>query len=260
MKRFYLPLVLLLMLGGLAACLPAATPLPPLPTDTPPPPTETPTPTVVWFPPTPTFTPLPTIVQSQAITPTVALIPETGERLFSDDFTDPSLWTLGVSPAGSVALSQQELTLAVSQEGGYLYSVRRKTELGNFYAEITASPSLCKDSDEYGLLLRVSPSMEFFRFSLTCDGQARVDRYLSGRASSPQPLTLTGSVPPGAPSVSRLAVSSIDKEMRFFVNGDYLFSVSDSSLIGGTLGVFARSNGDTPVTVNFSDLVVYRAR
>jgi hypothetical protein len=44
--------------------------------------------------------------------------------------------------------------------------------------------------------------------------------------------------------------------MRFFLNGRYQFSVSDRNYLSGTLGVFARSLGDTPVTVTFSDLVV----
>jgi hypothetical protein len=45
--------------------------------------------------------------------------------------------------------------------------------------------------------------------------------------------------------------------MRFFVNDEYQFSASDPVFTGGVLGAFARSAGDTPVTVSFSDLHVY---
>jgi hypothetical protein len=44
--------------------------------------------------------------------------------------------------------------------------------------------------------------------------------------------------------------------MRFFINGQYQFTVRDPSFPSGALGVFARSQGETAVTVNFSDLVV----
>ena len=44
--------------------------------------------------------------------------------------------------------------------------------------------------------------------------------------------------------------------MRFFINDEYQFSVRDPLLASGRLGVFARSAGDTAVTVNFSNLVV----
>ena len=106
-------------------------------------------------------------------------------------------------------------------------------------------------------MIRVSPSLELFRFALTCDGRARVDRYYREVASSPQPLEYFGAVPPGAPSRSLLAVWALGREMRFYANGEYLFSVRDSTLAGGSLGLYARAAGDGALTVNFSELSVY---
>jgi hypothetical protein len=131
--------------------------------------------------------------------------------------------------------------------------------LSDFYAEIKASPSICRDGDEYGFLLRVSSSLDFYRFSLTCDGQTRVDKFIKGNASSPQPLTMSGAVPPGAPSNSQLAVWAVGKEMRFFANGEHLFTVYEPTLPSGGIGVFARASGEDDVTVSYSNLVVYEA-
>ena len=44
--------------------------------------------------------------------------------------------------------------------------------------------------------------------------------------------------------------------MRLFLNGRYQFSVTDRASASGAFGVFVRSNGDTPVTITFSDLQV----
>jgi hypothetical protein len=44
--------------------------------------------------------------------------------------------------------------------------------------------------------------------------------------------------------------------MRFFINDQYQFTVNDPLLPSGNIGVFARSIGETAVTVNFSDLIV----
>lgn len=247
---------LLLMILGLAACLQAPTPLPPLPTATPLPPTNTPTPTVVWFSPTATFTPFPT--PTQALTPTLDTRPQYGALILSDDFSQTDPWTLGRTTTGSLAIALNELTVAVAQPGGYLFSVRQQPSLTNFYVEITASPSLCRGQDEYGMLLRYAPSKNFYRFSLSCDGQVRLDRFYNGIASSPQPWMLSGAVPPGAPSSSRMAVLAVGKEMRFYVNDQFVFSVNDPAIPTGNLGVFARSAGDTVVTVNFSDLKIYQ--
>ena len=243
----------LLLAAGMAACLPVTAE--PLPSETPTPLilTETPTPTIVWFPPTPTTTVFPTPI----ITPTMAASLLAGELIWQDDFNDPAQWILGQTASTSVALGVDELTLALDQPGAYLYTLRQDGDLADFYLEIDASPSLCRGPDEYGLLLRVSPSMDFYRFSLTCDGQLRLDKYYQGKASSPQPLMYSGAVPPGAPSTSRLGVWAKGKELRFYVNGEYQFTINDPSLMSGGLGVFIRSNGEDALTVSFSDLQVY---
>lgn len=238
-----------LVLGG---CLPAGTPLP-LPTNTPYP-TDTPPPTLtpVWFPPTATPTPFPT----PEIIPTEDLITDLGEVILRDNFSTAENWQLGHLPAGNIALGKNELTIAIHEGHAYIASLREQPELVDFYVEITANPTLCRGEDEYGLLFRASSESDFYRFSLSCDGRVRVDRVLSGTPSSPQPWAYSAAVPAGAPSISQLAIWARGKELRFFVNDMYQFSVSDPSLPSGSLGVFARSSGEQAVTVNFSDLVI----
>ena len=209
-------------------------------------------PTVVWFPPTSTFTPFPT----RALTPTPDQRPGLGEVLLVDDFTNPDDWELARTTDGNIAIGKNELTIAIASPKTSLISVRRGLVLADFYAEITASPSLCRGLDEYGLLLRVSEKRDYYRFSLSCDGQARLDRVVGQQATSPQPWVPSGAIPPGAPSRSPLAVWEVGAEMRFFDNDEYLFTVRDPLLPSGTLGVFARSTSDMAVTVNFSELVI----
>jgi hypothetical protein len=262
MKKLMLITGVMVLAGGLAVllagCLPQATPLPPLPTDTPLPPTASPTATIVWFPPTATYTPLPPV--TPVLTPTLDTRPGYGTAIFSDDFSKPELWALGRTGAGSAALGQSELSLVVTQPRGYLFSLRQETALSDFYLEITASPSICRGADEYGLLVRLVSLQDFLRFGLNCRGEARLDRLSGGDASSPYPPEVSGAVPPGAPSSTRLGVWALGKEVRFYANGQHLFTVSDPVLQVGGLGVYARASGDDSVTVNFSDLDVYQAR
>jgi len=216
--------------------------------------TNTPTPTVIWFPPTATTTPLPpTLVPS----PTAELRPGVGSIILEDHFNDAEFWLISQTITSTVGLGDHELTLALSQPKGYLYSVRTEPHFNNFYAEITASPSLCSGEDQYGLLLRFNSASSFYRFSLSCNGQLRLDRIVGSTASSPQGWLLSSSVPSAAPSRSRLGVWMLGKEMRFFVNDRFQFAVSDPMLTSGAIGVFVRSGGETAVTVNFSDFIVY---
>jgi len=182
--------------------------------------------------------------------------PKTGRILLEDNFTVEDEWTLTKSQSGSVAYGKSELTIAIGETNAYLFSIREEPILTDFYLEITAEPSLCSNTDEYGVLFRVSPTIDYYRFSLSCDGRVRLDRIIGDKASSPQAWLLSGAVPPGAPSSSVIGISAIGSELSFFVNGQYQFSVRDPSLTSGGLGVFARSTNKKALTVNFSSLVV----
>ena len=241
-----LPFILIV----LTACLPTPAVTPP-PTETAAP-TRTPTPTVVWFPATDTPTPPPTVIP----TSTPEMRPGVGSILLTDDFSTAETWLVGEMPKGSAALGVDELTLALVQPKGYIFSFRDQPTFDNFYLEIIASPSLCTGLDEYGLLLRYNSPSDFYRFSLSCNGQTRLDRIVGGGASSPQPWKPSTSVPSAAPSRSRLGVWAVGPEMRFFINDEFQFAISDRMLARGMIGVFARSAGNTAVTVSFSDLVV----
>ncbi len=245
-----------ILLLGFASCLPKPVQILQIPTETISP-SETPTSTIVWFPPTATFTPLPHSTLAP-ITPS-DVRPNFGELIFQDNFDQPDLWQNGKMSAGSVVFGISELSLGVSQPQGYLVSMRRNTSLADFYLEVTVNPSICRAEDEYGILFRVTPTSDFFRFGANCVGEARVDRFLSGLASAPQPPALNGVIPPGAPSSTRLGIWASGKEMRFYANGEFLFVIRDPSLTAGGLGVYVRASGQNAVSVNFSNLSVYQA-
>ncbi len=225
----------------------------PLATATPRPPTATliPTATVLWFPPSATPSPRPTFAPS----PTKAMLVGLGPLLFRDTFTSPDSWTTAASDQGSAAISRRRLTLAV-QPGIYLISLQQELTLSDFYAEITARPSLCRGADEYGMLFRAS-AVAYYRYALACDGTVRLERISVSERHVLIPTTPSGDAPRGAPGEVRLGVWAAGEEMRFFLNGHYQFSAWDPNLPSGTLGVFVRAAGETPVTVVFTDLVVY---
>ena len=57
-----------------------------------------------------------------------------------------------------------------------------------------------------------------------------------------------------------MAVWAVGKNIYYYANGEFIFSVHDPSLPVGGLGVFVRAAGEDMVTVNFSDLSIYAAR
>jgi hypothetical protein len=212
--------------------------------------TATPTETIVWFPPSATATQL--AVPTYTGTPEMS--PGIGRIIVEDNFSDEDVWDIATSETASASISHNRLSLTV-KPGYYLASMRRELPLTDFYAEITARPSLCRGEDNYGVVVRGVGS-SFYRFVLACNGQIRAERIAGGTRLAIHDPVLSGDAP-AAPGEVRIGVWAVGAEMRLFLNGRYQFTVIEGTFPVGAFGAFVRSAGETPVTVTFSDLAVY---
>jgi hypothetical protein len=241
--------ILLIFLSACSGLVPLPTPTPTLVPET-----KTPSPTIVWFPPTDT----PTIFPTQIILATPEQRPGLGELLFTDTFDQPDLWSTSASSQASAAVSRNRLILSISGQGPLnIASLRNQPVLGDFYAEASVKLSLCGDKDQFGMLFRVAPGENYYRFVISCDGQTRFERRLSG---STQPLVNwqpSGDAPVAAPAEVTIGVWAVVGEMRLFLNDHYQFSVRDPMFRSGTLGFFVYASGVDPITASFSNLTVY---
>ena len=246
MKKSWIILPIIL----LSACLSVSTPEPlPTPTQTAVP---SPTSTIEWFPSSPTPEQLPTI----AVTPTQEFMSEIGEIIFQDEFFSSDGWTVPQTDRGQINITNGEIVIIINEPKSLLVGTLEKPDLQDFYAEITANPVLCTGRDEYGFLFRVFGRNQYYRFALSCDGEVRLDKIGGAGTLVLYPWTRSASVPPGAPSVSKLEVIALQDEIRVFINGDPQFTIIDQGLSLGSFGVYARSAGETAVTISFSDLIV----
>jgi len=244
----FLDLILIAGLGSSCAFLDAlnAPPLPILATETP-----QPTPTIVWFPASAT----PTLgASSTQKPPTPEMRPGLGTTTLTDDFSDSSLWDTVTSDQASAEINDNRLILS-AQSMIYMISLRHELVASDYYAEITARPSLCLGDDAYGLLVRAN-AVAYYRFSLACNGTAYAERISVGTHKLLQIPLPSGDVPRGAPGEVRIGIWAVGTEMRLFLNGRYQFSISSANYPSGTIGVFVNSAGKTPVIVSFSRLTL----
>ncbi len=243
-------LFLCLLISG-CAVLPGMLPTPETPSITPtPPPTGTPTPTIVWFPPTKTPTPG---FSYPSPAPTVEMRPNLGQVVVQDDFTSQSGWQAGAMEGGTVAYSPGSLSIAIPDQSTTLVSLRTAPLPANYYLEITASASLCRGKDSYGLVFRSQGWQTGYRWIISCDGLTRVERWRPAEVAVVHDWSYIGEG--GAPLSLRLGLWLWGSEMRFFIDGDYLFSSRDPLMTGAQLGVFARATGQNALSVSFSGLV-----
>lgn len=230
-----------LALAGCGARPPAATP--------PAPPTATETrmafPTL---PPTATATPAPTS------TPTPDLGAVIGARLYEDDFALDRGWPLGPSPSGGAALLNGRLAVTVRVPRAALFLRAPAPQAGDAYIEVSARSELCSGPDEFGLMTRLSPLGDHYRFTVTCDGQARAVRVVDGALRALTLLAPSDAVAAGAPNENHLAVWVRGPDLSFAVNGLEVLRVRDRALTAGGFGLFLRAGPAGQLTVSFDDL------
>jgi hypothetical protein len=221
-----------------------ATPTPIIATETP-----QPTATIDWFPAsvTPTLGAL-----STEKPPTPEMRPGLGTTILTDEFSDPTLWDTATSDQASAEIDNNRLNLS-TQSKVYMISLRHELTASDYYIEITARPSLCRNEDSYGLLVRAN-AMSYYRFSLSCNGNVFAERINGRKLEVLQTPLPSGDAPRGAPGEVRIGVWAVGSEMRLFLNGRYQFSVSNPNFPSGTIGVFVNSAGETPAVVSFSRL------
>lgn len=251
MKRLLSALLLLII--GAAGCAPALSEAELLLETGTPTVTASPTATIDWFPATNTPSPAPT----QAVTPSPTPDFGLGSMLLEDNFINTEAWTVYQTTNGSAAYGKNEFTLAVASSKTYLTSLRSQPLLGDFYLEVTANPSLCREDDSYGLLLRAANEWSYYRWVVTCDGQTRLERVKDGFAVLVQDWLYSAQIRSGSETEMRLGAWLAGGEMRFFIDDVEQFSARDPVWTNGLIGFFARAGGDTPLTVNFSGLSVY---
>lgn len=235
-------------LTACTAIVPEATPIAFTPTASI---TPSPSATIVWFPPTNT----PTTIPTRVIEPTEEMNPGLGGILVEDAFASGTDWATGSFNAGNVVAVDQSLTLAIQQSKGFLSSFLSQPSLDSFDLQVNADISLCRDEDSYGLLIRAASEWDYYRFLVNCAGFVRAERVRNSQTTLMQDWMRAGVIP-GAPVSIKLEIWALGKEMRFFVNDSFVFSVSDPIFPSGQIGVFARSGGENAMTVNFSNMVI----
>jgi len=255
--HFLLAWVFITGLFLLSACsgLPGVPPEATEPSTPTPAPTASPTPTIVWFPATQTPTPFATLGLEQ---PTPDERPGVSEVVAQDDFASKSGWQIGPMVGGTVSIDENQLSIAVPEQAATLVSLRSAALPASYYLEITATTSLCRGQDAYGLVFHSDGAYSSYRWILTCDGQMRVERWRPAEIAVVQNWIDFGQA--GAPLTLRLGLWIFREEMRFFVNGDFQFAAHDPLLTGSQIGVFARSTGKNALSVSFSNLVVRQIR
>lgn len=222
-------------------------------------PTATPTPSPLA--PTPTFffpTLIPTATQTPLPSPTATadIVSGLDQVVFQDRFSTQKGWVALVTRVGGVSYLDGRFSLAVNQPRTFYTALSPAPVLRDGYIEVEARAILCSEGDTYGLIFRVSPQGDHYRYTLSCSGDVRVSRISEGEEFVLIPDTRTNSVLSGLLVDNRMAVLLSGDVFRFFLNGVEVFMEEDAALPAGGSGLIVRARGGGQTTVTFDNFTV----
>ncbi len=128
--------------------------------------------------------------------------------------------------------------------------------LMDYVLEVDARRVSGPADNEYGVLVRYQEaSDDFYLFAVSSDGMYAVEQYHDGEWQVLVKWAESAAVAEDA-EVNHLRVVCQGTKMRFFVNGELLADVDDSSLGAGNIGLLASSADQAGVVVAFDNLRV----
>ena len=202
--------------------------------------------------------PTATATPEAAVSPTPALPPQAGDLILHEDFTSNSRgWPLHATHGGTVAMAAGQLTFALKAQLASLAVLLAESVPADGYVAVTARSLLCDaPKNEFGVVLRAEGDRQY-RIAFACDGSVRFERYLGPGLEGASAWKATPSLLPGAPAENRIAVVFADSQFTAYANGVAVLSYTEPLIEAGQLGLFARTERSTLLTVAFDDLEVW---
>lgn len=241
--------------------LPPVTPTEAVPTDTPAPATET------APPPTATETATPT--ETDSPTPTTESTPDpergVGEVVFEERFEGATGWNWGFIEDDVVSFQRDgdQLTATMFESGsGWRATIGPPgIVIGDQQTRLTIGTESCANGDEYGLIFRSAfdedeSTFDGYVFAINCAGQVQVSELDDSQRTVLLNWQPSGAINAGAPTDNTLLIWAADEEFNFYVNDEYIGTVSDDRYSQGGYGLYLWDRSGGGASVVYDDLIV----
>ena len=184
----------------------------------------------------------------------------TGSRLlFEDDFSDEtSGWLEAADAEASQGYRNAQLFFEVRAPDLFVWD-NPGGNFQDFVLEVKARQVSGATENSCGVLLRYIDDGNFYRFDLTGDGYYAVSKSEHKEWGTLVDWQESTHVKPLG-EVNLIKVVCQGPRMTFYVNGQELISVEDSSFERGDVGLFASAFTDPNVEAEFDDLEIWETQ
>jgi len=179
--------------------------------------------------------------------------------LLEDDFSDNDTWGTGTDADSSVEYSNSALKFLVNRDLYFVWSTPNDEEYENIHIEVTANNNSSDEMGAFGIICNLQLTNTSYYFAVTGAGEYAIGKYTFAGDTL---LTNGGQwaesdkITPNAGSY-RLGADCGNNTLTFYVDGQQVDSVSDTTYTSGNVGLFAwsgeRLNG---TDVTFDDFVM----
>ena len=190
-----------------------------------------------------------------------AALPEVGDQLFADDFSDPTSGLYGYEETqgwGYYDAKTKRYIYALPAQPGAIYDYYADAALPDSFALQISASYTGTDNNAYGLIFQVVDDESFYLFRVSGDGYFIVEK---ADAEGVTPLidwTIADGVATSEGGENVLTVVGQGAEYSVFINGAQVGSFSDDSYSGGSVGIVADAyDPELPASFFFDELVVY---
>jgi hypothetical protein len=182
------------------------------------------------------------------------------DLLYQDDFSagNAGRWQTEGDELGSAEVNNEQLVIDVAAPNTLQYSTLEEPQFADFDLEISGVLLDGSDDSTYGVLLRMQSPTEFYRFEIMGDGHYIVERLNNDGTWTRfvDDWQSSEAIQVGLNANNRLRVIADGPAMAFYVNGELLQEIEDSTYLAGNIALDAGTYGHPKTRVAFDDLMI----
>lgn len=193
---------------------------------------------------------------------TGAPLPEIGEILFYDDFSDPASGLYDDAEAqewgrGYYDPKTERYVYALSAQPGAIYDYYLDVALPDSFALQVSAGYTGTDNNAYGLIFQMVDEESFYLFRVSGDGYFLVEKAGADGVETLIDWTIADNIATEEGGENVLTVVAVGADYALYINGAQVGSFSDDEYSGGSFGLVADAyEPDAPASFFYDELIV----